>query len=79
MDEIRFIAELADILEVDRDELTEESKLDPDRWDSVAHLTAIAMIDESFGFTVPAAELTSCQTVGAVVTLLRFHLEKGPQ
>lgn len=72
-----FLAKLADILEVDNSNLSESVELNDDNWDSVAHLAAIAAIDEQFGITVPARELTQCTSVGALLKLVRHSLPES--
>lgn len=49
---------IADILEVEPDELEEDMLLDDfDTWDSVAVLSVIAMMDEKFGKYPHASEI----------------------
>lgn len=49
---------IADILEVDADELQEDMVLDDfETWDSVAVLSVIAMMDEKFGKYPHASEI----------------------
>lgn len=48
---------LAEILDVDASELTPEMELASFEWDSVAILSFIAMMDESFGKTMKGAEI----------------------
>jgi acyl carrier protein len=71
MDDSAFMTDLADVLNVSRDELDEHTPLTDDNWDSLAHLAVIAAIDERFGVTVPAKELTACASVGALLSLVR--------
>lgn len=80
MDPRAFLVKLAAVMQVDLDELREEFELDPDRWDSLAQLATIALIDEEFGITVPAESLTQCTTVGAVLELISQSIEqKAPE
>lgn len=52
------LAIIAEILEVDTDELEEDMMLnDFDTWDSVAVLSVIAMMDEKFGKCLHASEI----------------------
>ena len=49
---------IADILEVEADELQEDTVLDDfETWDSVAVLSVIAMMDEKFGKYPHASEI----------------------
>lgn len=58
MDREEKLAIIADILEVDTDELEEDMVLeDFETWDSVAVLSVIAMMDEKFGKYPHASEI----------------------
>lgn len=75
MDKEAFLTKLADVLEVNKEELNEEFILKSgDNWDSMAVLATIAMIDEQFGVTVPTKELTGCTSVGALLELIGRNL-----
>ena len=54
---------LADILDVDTDELAPEKELSEFDWDSVAILSFIAMMDEEFGKEMKGAEIKKFVTV----------------
>ena len=55
---------LAEILDVEVDELKPETKLsEMDEWDSVAVLSFIAMMDEEFGKEVKGAEIRKFVTI----------------
>jgi len=63
--------DLAGVLDVDTSAINEQTPLkNAENWDSLAHLAAIAAIDERFGVTVPAKELTEVGTVGELMTLI---------
>ena len=61
---------LAEILEVEPDEVTPETELDEAVWDSLAIVSAIALIDEVYNETVSADALAECKTVGDIETLV---------
>ena len=54
---------IADILDVDVDELSPEKELAEFDWDSVAILSFIAMMDEEFGKEMKGAEIKKFVTV----------------
>lgn len=55
---------IADILEVDLDEVTEDAVLeDYDTWDSVAVLSVISVMNEKFNKFPHATEIRSYKTV----------------
>jgi acyl carrier protein len=75
MDKEAFMEDLAGVLDLDRAAISEETPLkNADNWDSMAHLAAIAAIDERFGITVPAKELTGVANVGELIELVRSRL-----
>lgn len=76
MDEQAFLAKLGDVLQVNGGELNQDFALTADNWDSGAHLAAIALIDEEYGITVPARDLTACKSVGALLELVRQTLQQ---
>jgi acyl carrier protein len=69
--EQKFIADLAEQLEVDRTELHQGFPLSGSDWDSVLVLSTVALIDEHFNITVPGEELENCQTIGEVMALIQ--------
>ncbi len=76
MDKELFYVNLAEILELDRDEVTAELLLQDTIWDSLVVLVLIAMIDENYNVTVPAKELLQCQSVGEIVDLVDVAVQE---
>ena len=64
-----FLAGLADVFEVDPGTVQSDFSV-AERWDSLAVLATIALIDEQFDVTVPIDELTACRSVADVLTLI---------
>ncbi len=55
---------LADILDIEAEELTPETRLvDMEEWDSIAALSFIAMMDEEFGKEFKGADVKKIVTV----------------
>ncbi len=54
---------IADILDMDVDEITPETKISSLEWDSIASLSFIAMMDENFGKEVRGAEVKKFITI----------------
>ena len=54
---------IADILDMDADEITPETKISSLEWDSIASLSFIAMMDENFGKEVRGAEVKKFITI----------------
>ena len=74
MDREAFMSAVADALAVEPETLDESTELNDDNWDSLAHMAAIAAIDEKFGVTVPAKELTAVRSVGELLALVERSL-----
>ncbi len=67
----KFIAELENVLEVDGGSLSMETVLQGhDKWDSLAVVATMAMIDEHFGIAVEAKKLSAAKTVADVYALI---------
>jgi acyl carrier protein len=64
-----FLAKLADVFEVDTATVQSDFSL-AERWDSVAVLGTMALIDEQFGVTVAPDDLTRCTSVAEVLALV---------
>ena len=74
MDREAFMSAMADALAVEVGTLSESTELNDDNWDSLAHMAAIAAIDEKFGVTVPAKELTGVRSVGELMALVERNI-----
>lgn len=63
---------LADILDVDAEELTPETRLvDMSEWDSIAALSFIAMMDEEFGKEFKGADVKKIVTVQDALNVMK--------
>lgn len=68
-----FYEGLAEILEVEPDEVSSEMTLDEGSWDSLAVVSTIALIDDVFDITVHPKKLGECKTVGEVEALIAIE------
>lgn len=75
MDFKEFLSELADLLEVDAVELTEDFELNRQNFDSVNIVSTIALIDEYFDITVKGKALAQAKSIGELLELIKA--EKG--
>lgn len=66
----KFYEELAEILELEPEEVTPELRLRNTSWDSLVVVSTIALIDEMFDETVAADALNACETVGDIDALV---------
>jgi acyl carrier protein len=69
MDRQAFLVKLAEILEVDPNQVGEEYKITPSEWDSMRIMSTIALIDDTFGVTIPARDFSACTTVRSLMEL----------
>lgn len=69
--ETAFLADLAVLLETSPESITEDYPLNDNNWDSLAVISAIAMIDKHFNTTVPGHALSSSSSVGELLGLIR--------
>jgi acyl carrier protein len=72
-----FMDAIADALGVERADLTDDTALNEANCDSFGHMAAISAIDEKFGVTVPAKDLTSVHTVGELRHLVERSIAQG--
>jgi acyl carrier protein len=70
-----FYEGLAEILEVEVDQVTPELRLEEGGWDSLAVVSTIALIDDVYDVTVHPDKLGQCQTVADIEKLVES--EKG--
>lgn len=68
----RLIAELAEILETDAAELSEETEFKQDRfdWDSLKGYAILLMIEEEFGRVISVDDFIGAKTVGDLMSLI---------
>lgn len=69
-----FLDEIADLLELDRGEVSGDEKLEDLPWDSLAETSFVAVCDFSLGRTISAGELADCRTVNDLVNLVEDTL-----
>ena len=65
-----FYEGLAEILEVEPDQITPELSLEEGSWDSLAVVSTIALIDDVYDVTVHPNKLGECKTVGDIEQLI---------
>jgi acyl carrier protein len=70
----RFLAKLAEVFEVEPGAVQPDFSV-AERWNSMAVLLTIALIDEQFDVTVPVDELTGCTSVADVLALVGQSVE----
>jgi acyl carrier protein len=72
MDKTEFFAKIEEILDSEPGSVSAESVVqDQDGWDSVAALSLIAVIDESYGVSLEGTEIIRCPTVGDLFALVQ--------
>lgn len=69
--ETKLMEIIAEILEVDVDELTFNTELNEDLWDSLAVVTFISEVDSNFEKIISPAEVSAVKTVADLVSLVK--------
>ncbi|OLS38419.1 acyl carrier protein [Bacillus sp. MRMR6] len=71
-----FLLELADLLEIERADLTNDYQLEEnENWDSLALISIIVMVDEHFKLSVSNEAIKKCEIVGDLLNLINNQLE----
>lgn len=65
-----FYEGLAEILEVDVEDINSELKLEEGSWDSLAVVSTIALIDDVYDIQVHPNGIAECKTVGDLEKLV---------
>jgi acyl carrier protein len=73
-----FLEKLAVVFEVDSTTVTPDFSV-AERWDSMAVLAIVALIDEHFDVTVPIDGLTGCASVADVLNLVHQSVDERAQ
>lgn len=73
--EEELIKQLEDILELDKGSLSfADIFRDFDQWDSMANLSLIAMLDDSFGVNIETDRFRELKTVGDLIEEVRSRM-----
>lgn len=65
-----FYEGLAEILEIDTQDVTPELELTGENWDSLAVVSTIALIDDVYDVMVNPESLAECKSVGDIEKLV---------
>jgi acyl carrier protein len=65
-----FYEGLAEVLEIDTQDVTPELELTGENWDSLAVVSTIALIDDVYDVMVNPESLAECKTVGDIEKLV---------
>ena len=72
MSNVQKVLEIvAEILEIEISEITLDTKLDDDNWDSLAVVTFISEIDTEFDIVVSPTQVNNVSTVANLVDLVK--------
>lgn len=67
----RLTSTISDVLGVDQNEITPESKAkDISGWDSLAHLIIVTQVEREFGVSLPYEKISNAQTVGELKDII---------
>ena len=65
-----FYEGLAEVLEIDAQDVSPELELTGENWDSLAVVSTIALIDDVYDVMVNPESLAECKTVGDIEKLV---------
>jgi len=65
-----FFNEFANLLDIERSNLSENTLFNDLEWDSMAVISTIALIDEIFDIVISGDELLNCSSISDVFSLL---------
>ena len=69
-----FIEKFADAIEVDANELSQETEFRQlDAWDSLSYLSVIAMMDEEYDCLIERTDFKNIKTISALVEYIEAH------
>ena len=74
-----FYEGLAEILEVDEEQVNSSLSLEEGSWDSLAIVSTIALIDDVYDITVHPNGVSDCKTVGDLERLVQSELASAGQ
>ena len=67
---LQFYSEMAEILEVELDQINPDFSLVDGSWDSLAVLSTMAAIDDIFDRSISGDALYDCSTIGDILSVL---------
>jgi len=68
MDKSEFYKELADVFEVEQEEISDNYQMD---WDSLTLISTIAIIDEIFDIVINGDQLNECSSIESLWELIQ--------
>ena len=72
----KFRDGLSSILHVAPDAVRPELHFAEDKWDSMTMISVIALIDDTFGITIPVEKMASCRSVADLLAAIDFALSQ---
>lgn len=72
----QFLEDIAAILEASPKDLDNNFPFTRDNWNSLSIVSAIVLIDEHFGLTIPGEKLRECQSFGDLINLISSNNKK---
>ena len=65
-----FLSGLSDALEIEESSLTQNTLFNEIDWDSLAVISAIALIDEHFDVMIPGQDISECKGMPDLLSLI---------
>lgn len=66
-----FLEQMAEVLQVQPEEISVDFELDEQNFDSLALISTISLIDEHFGVTVNVDRLMNCKRIQDILDLVK--------
>ena len=77
MDFKAFLTAMAELLEVEENDLKDDFELNSDNYDSVVVVSTIGLIDEYFDVLVRGTELAKVSSIGELLSLIKKTKEES--
>lgn len=71
---VAFLSALADALEIEESSLTQNTLFKEIDWDSLAIISAIALIDEQFSVMISGQEISDCKGMSDLLSLIESRI-----
>lgn len=65
-----FLDDLAETLDINREDLKLESKFEDINWDSLSIISSIALIDEHFNKSISASQISECSSIEELIRII---------
>lgn len=79
MEKEQFYKALAEILNVSREEISDDYVFPEESWDSISLMAAAACADEIYDVVIPVKELELCKDMASLMNLIEQKKEENDE